>query len=260
MATTISFRLDDFQQEKLLEVAKQKGGIENPNLFSKEIILSVIEGQWEIVKITEKTDDAIVRLQAQIDLLTAQNEKLLERLSKETQQSALNGFDTKQQNVQKLIEKALEDERHKNYVKTLEEDNQDLQKDLNQALGQLKELQAQVDQEAKMQRWVETGGKVIESIHKVNPRVAEKITNGLGGLLGLPVSEPPALEAAEIQLSPDEQQALIIGTGIKKSFGERTQQAINVLKYYAKHQDSMGKFLESKPVAAYLQTLNSTQP
>ena len=54
-----------------------------------------------------------LRLQAQIDLLTAQNEKLLERLSKETQQSALNGFDTKQQNVQKLIEKALEDERHK---------------------------------------------------------------------------------------------------------------------------------------------------
>lgn len=255
MATTISFRLDDLQQEKLLEVARQRGSIENVNLFSKEIIVSVLEGQWEVVKITEKTDDAVVRLQAQNDLLTAQNEKLLERLAKETQQSALNGFDTKHQNVSKLVQQALEEERHKNYVKELEEDNKDLQQDLNNALGQLKDLQAQADQEAKMQRWVETGGKVIESIHKVNPRVAEKITNGLGGFFGLPASEAPALEAAEIQLSPEEQQCLLIGSGIRKSFGERTQAAINVLKFYAKHQESMQKFLLSKPVTAYLQTL-----
>ena len=62
---------------------------------------------------------------------------------------------------------------------------------------------------------VETGGKVIESIHKVNPRVAEKNNQRFGWTVRFAHCEPPALEAAEIQLSPDEQQALIIGTGIK---------------------------------------------
>ena len=247
----ITFRITDEQEQKGKQLAMQKGLDDNIHQFSKGLFLSVLSGETEVVVMSADVDLIKARYEAKMELLDAQNKELLNRLEKANESSSLNGLENKQRCVASLINEALEKERQKNYVSNLEKENADFKADNKAMEKRIEELEQVADSEAKMQRWVETGGKVLESVHRVNPRAAERLTNGLSGFLGMPTNDEPAQLNAAPQLTETEQHAMAIGTGIQKSFGEQSSSAIRLLKYFAGNLPELTKFLNQSKVTTY---------
>ena len=209
-----------------------------PTAFAQAIIMGRNQ------KAIEVTNSDVDRLRAKyegiIEVLNQQLEKAQQQLIQTSEKAGLNGVETEKGSVRSLVAKAVEEERQRFKMERLETENTTLKEENEELEKEVEQLRDQVNTDARMAKYMETGGKVLEGIARMNPAAGERIASGIAGLFGAPAGLPGG-----DNLTDDQQRAFEAGQAIMHDFPSPDHQAavIDILRFFSKVPVQIGLFM-----------------
>ena len=194
------------------------------------------------ISLSPEVDSVTGRLQAKIEVLQEENEKMHQRLVATSQQGALSGLDNKSENVNQLVKKALAEHVQKMELERL----QKIEVEFDKMKNEHGELQAKVAFDQRAHGYIETFGRAAPGALQ---GLAERVGGSLSGLLGGSAQlNAPAMT--------DEQRELFdLILQMKEVFGEEQFEPFcNVARYMAENPNVLKAMLSSKGFQSFRNT------
>ena len=227
------FSADDYAQ--LSQEANEKGV--SITVYCTEIIKQRHEKH---ISLTPEIDSATARLQAKIEVLQEENEKMHQRLVSTSQEGALNGLDNKSESVSLQIKKALADHEQKIELERLRK----IEAEHARISTEHGEMQGKLATDQRFQGYLEVFGRVAPGALQ---GLAERVGGSLSGLLG--GSGSAQLNAPAMT---DEQRELFdLILQMKETFGEQFEPFCNVARYLADNPNTLAAMVRSKGFQQY---------
>lgn len=206
--------------------------------LGKSIFTSIAKGEKEVITVEPDGNAALARLEAQNDLLKEQLRELQTQLSSVQKEQGLSGFENKQLSVKKQIDTEVQKFKDEMMLEGLRTKIKDLESDLAEVEDELKTAKEFIAKEDGKARTIETVGKVTTMIGAINPHFANKMLNGLGGLLGLDAADEVGSLAPS--LSDDDKKALEAGKMVMQAFPQDLMPiVVEVLTYYSQNNKAL---------------------
>lgn len=229
--TAVTARISIATNEKIERLAEDMGLTRGE--WFKELLGKIDRNDIEVVAIEPDQNAHTIKLEAKVELLAAEKERLETKLLEANREGSLAGIETKQKSLGTLVNERVEAYEQKRKT-------EDLEKELLALRQEKGVLQAKADELETRANWL----GFAERMATISPKLTEK----MAGLIGLDITD------TNRELAGADTEALNIGQSILNNFNSEQMPLLKgILTFFMQNHGELEKIAHLKQIKPYWQ-------